>query len=292
MNSKAFEVVAKIVATHGLAVFLVIFYTLIIYPESQQERSAWIQEITKVRMLVDPVSRPLNTIQADAISKIAIDQFIARLRSSFNDDLSSFSGLSRLSSRMSTLQKSTRDILNGVHDENDVTKEKKNSAYFNTNKYEILNNSQKSDFFSFYQKVFTEVNTLVEQEKTEKMKSYRRLFIQEVQNNESIVIQLERLRLDNGTLESIWRASLKIAQQEWFKSINGKVTRGNYIEVQYFLKEVSTFPYFNEWKRENRESVDLLLGVQEFSNYSDFENLNNLLQVEMAKKINSSAFNI
>jgi hypothetical protein len=68
----------QIIATHGLAVFLVLFYVFKMYPEEREERKAFLTELTELRraLSVDPEKRPLTAVQANAILEMQLDRFV------------------------------------------------------------------------------------------------------------------------------------------------------------------------------------------------------------------------
>ena len=68
------------VGTYGLAVFLVVYYAVKLYPELRSERGEWIREITKLRQLIDPATRSLTRDQAKAVLQLASDALVDRLR--------------------------------------------------------------------------------------------------------------------------------------------------------------------------------------------------------------------
>src|SRR5437868_6193452 len=80
MNFDYLETIGKFVGTYGLAVFLVLYYAVRLYPEIQKERAEWIRQITRLRQLVDPATRPLTRDQARTVLQLASDAFADRLR--------------------------------------------------------------------------------------------------------------------------------------------------------------------------------------------------------------------
>jgi hypothetical protein len=80
MNFDYLETVGKFIGTYGLAVFLVLYYAVRLYPEIQKERAEWIRQLTRLRQLVDPASRPLTRDQARTVMQLASDALADRLR--------------------------------------------------------------------------------------------------------------------------------------------------------------------------------------------------------------------
>lgn len=79
MNLDYLETIGKFVGTYGLAVFLVLYYAVKLYPETQKERAEWIRQITRLRQLVDPATRPLTRDQAKTVLQLASDSLADRL---------------------------------------------------------------------------------------------------------------------------------------------------------------------------------------------------------------------
>lgn len=75
------EPLSRFIATHGLAVFLVVYYAVFLYPEAYRERGEWIQELTELRRAVAPETRPVSEAQATVILGYATDLFFETLES-------------------------------------------------------------------------------------------------------------------------------------------------------------------------------------------------------------------
>jgi hypothetical protein len=73
--------IGQFVGTYGLAVFLVVYYAIKLYPQVEAERGKWIEEITRLRQLVDPATRSLTRHHAEAILKLAAYSFFELVRS-------------------------------------------------------------------------------------------------------------------------------------------------------------------------------------------------------------------
>ena len=74
------EPLSRFIATHGLAVFLVVYYATVLYPDAMKERAIWIEQITELRKAVDPDSRPVSLNQARIITDLVSDNFINKLK--------------------------------------------------------------------------------------------------------------------------------------------------------------------------------------------------------------------
>ena len=61
---------------HGIAIFLVVFFVIYIYPEQADERKEWITQITKLQDSLDPAKRNITSDQSKIILELALDNFI------------------------------------------------------------------------------------------------------------------------------------------------------------------------------------------------------------------------
>jgi hypothetical protein len=67
MESPIFKIISDFIKYHGIAIFLVVFFVLEIYPEQQKEREEWINEISLLREALNPTNRSLTQDQARSI---------------------------------------------------------------------------------------------------------------------------------------------------------------------------------------------------------------------------------
>ena len=54
-ESQVFRMISDFIKYHGIAIFLVVFFVLEIYPEQQKEREQWINEIALLRLFYHQV---------------------------------------------------------------------------------------------------------------------------------------------------------------------------------------------------------------------------------------------
>tara|TARA_B110000467_G_scaffold5051_1_gene4394 strand:- start:3606 stop:4496 length:891 start_codon:yes stop_codon:yes gene_type:complete len=69
---------------HGIAIFLVVFFVIYIYPEQADERKEWITQITKLQDSLDPAKRNITSDQSKIILELALDNFIQSLQSTMS----------------------------------------------------------------------------------------------------------------------------------------------------------------------------------------------------------------
>src|SRR5262245_43617817 len=74
--------------TYGLAVFLVLYYTIKIYPSAQEERREWLQEVTNLEQALREETRSLTADQAKHAIALATHSYFAGLRRFAENELS------------------------------------------------------------------------------------------------------------------------------------------------------------------------------------------------------------
>jgi hypothetical protein len=74
------KTIGLFIGTYGLAVFLVVYYAIRLYPEIQKERGEWIRQITLLRQLIDPGNRSLTMDQAKVVLQLVSGAFADRLK--------------------------------------------------------------------------------------------------------------------------------------------------------------------------------------------------------------------
>lgn len=77
----SFEGLLKILGTHGLAVFLVVYYAIYLYPDSFKERGAWITKIEELRRSINPEEKPMSSSQTESILDYVTDLYFLNVQS-------------------------------------------------------------------------------------------------------------------------------------------------------------------------------------------------------------------
>ncbi len=91
MSLSSFEGVLKILGTHGLAVFLVVYYAVFLYPDSFKERGAWITKIEELRRSINPEEKPLTPSQTESILDYVTDLYFLNVQSELPSNTYSYS---------------------------------------------------------------------------------------------------------------------------------------------------------------------------------------------------------
>ena len=74
----------EFIKDHGIAIFLVVFFVVYIYPEQARERKEWITQITKLQDSLDPTKRNITSEQSKIILELALESFIQSLTSTMS----------------------------------------------------------------------------------------------------------------------------------------------------------------------------------------------------------------
>ena len=187
------KTIGLFIGTYGLAVFLVIYYAIRLYPEIQKERGEWIRQITILRQLIDPGTRSLTRDQTSVVLQLVSDAFVDRLAmggggKAFRRESGGWVGpsdgtISRLELFGETIEfqpSSTTD--------------------------EGLSN------------IYSDISRIIQDKKTANKGEIDQLFgfVEDYSKRDSY--RLGQLRFGSATLEQIWRASYEPAVKEWKSS--------------------------------------------------------------------------
>jgi len=81
INLDKLETSSKLIATHGLAVFLVIYYAIFLYPTFYKERESWITQIEELRRSINPDEKRMSASQAESILDYVTDLYVLNVKS-------------------------------------------------------------------------------------------------------------------------------------------------------------------------------------------------------------------
>lgn len=87
MDSKIWGFINDFIKYYGIAVFLVVFYVVEIYPEQKNERKGWIREMTLLRESLDPQNRTLTEEQTILMMDLVSNNYTQSLLSTFGDKI-------------------------------------------------------------------------------------------------------------------------------------------------------------------------------------------------------------
>lgn len=247
---KTLQVVGNFIGTHGLAVFLVIFYTLIIYPQSQNERKEWIEEITKVKQMIDPKSRPINYIQADAVLRIVTSSFIERLN--YNSrDITSINGIGSIRNIASLLSRNKYAIekyTSPTYEVDSLKKDMESEFYLDKTRLSFHKKPEsKERGLQELDKIYIQIQSVFTSYLENRTIELKQVFEKSLRNNTAALIQLERLNTENGPLDDVWRSATDHLLDKWLLNFEGTVDSNTFDTIREVDDFVSTHPQYNEW---------------------------------------------
>lgn len=84
INPNLLSSVGLFIKDHGIAIFLVVFFVIWIYPEQAKERKDWITQLTKLQEALDPTKRSISQEQANVILDLTLESFIQSIEINMN----------------------------------------------------------------------------------------------------------------------------------------------------------------------------------------------------------------
>ena len=259
--------ISGFIGTHGLAVFLVVFYAVVIYPQSQKERSDWIEQITRVRLLVDPGTRPLSIPQADAVYRIVIESFSEKLRNIADQEY----GIGR------------RFALAGQAES--LLEERRYVYLFGEEIAMDFQPSDKSAGVKEISRVFSRATEAITDRRRSVKEEMERSFQLAERSNSYAVVQLERLRLENSTLEVVWKKAFDETKTQWLAEFDNALLRDDRYQVKRFLDFAKLHPFYESWIRDNASTVKTMQSFQFKAFEETISNIRSSLELHISRQI-------
>jgi hypothetical protein len=195
-NPNLLNQIGIFIATHGLAVFLVVYYAVWMYPQLREERKDWIEQITRLRQLVDPETRPLTIRQAEVAFELAINAYLDKLRLQFRTVTLVGFGTARPS-----------------HGRDESSSMRRTNAFGEMVAYEPT--LEDSDPYKNLQSLINRIRSLRKKRERIVRETLLRLFREVEQSAQSITHQLGKLRFGLTTLEGPWREAMEEVEELW-----------------------------------------------------------------------------
>ena len=219
--------VSTFIGTYGLAVFLVVYYVLKMYPQVSAERREWIAEVTRLEQLVNPDTRPVTLSQAEVVGDIAIDAYMNKLS-------------------VLTADRTWRRGLTGSSGFGEKASEGYISRHFFGEQFQY---DPKKDDAAGLRKM---VRKFAEEKK--KVNSDSRAQLSDVlkradESAEKIQYQLARLRFQNDSLAEPWHAALTAVRETW----NAKLKDIDFVDVydrRRFIEFIEEHPAYEQLKND------------------------------------------
>lgn len=216
------NVIGLFIGTHGLAVFLVVFYTVYLYPRGEAERKEWIEQITSIRMLVEPATRTLTTSQADAVLSIAKRAFIQDLQ--LNLEL---------------MLQNNNSFVSWSRDDDSIRFWNEEFIFKGKNAFPVPGDERaKNTSIVDLSQIMHRFNSVLEQRLSEYRQQQLIAFDRVLANSEVLRYQLGRLRSEQGTLDEVWQLATDPLRNEWVQ----------YTSTSTFSDENPLYP-IKEFKR-------------------------------------------
>jgi hypothetical protein len=270
------NVVSNFIGTHGLAVFLVVFYALVIYPQSQDERKQWIEQITKVKQLVDPANRPISLTQAEAVLRIVVFGFTERLLFYSRD---------------------YRDYYSRGYYEEDY-------PYYDEDEDDPIPKQRKRFTRAFGESIGLDFNIDIEKQaideidaayrkfyelmidaQEESKKGLSKAFEYAKRSNAYAAVQLEKLKLENGSLDKVWEDASSNIKEVWLKEFESTISLQVDHSRKSFIRFIKRHKHYNSWKTKNPEKIKKLKSIEIKDVQDAIMNIQNQLELEVSKQL-------
>jgi hypothetical protein len=218
MDLSYLETIGKFIGTYGLAVFLVLYYAVRLYPQMQKERDDWIRQITRLRQLVDPITRTLTRDQARTVLQLASDAFADRLRL-FLDSRGSSHG---------SLWSNEGEVKTWLFGQ------------------ELSFNLQETISAEEREQEFDNLAKGIQRSLKDQMQQYRENldraleFVSEMARRDAYRLAL--LRFSNSSLETVWRNAYDFSTRQWSEGLSNTLGHSDRYEIGELRRFVSKHP--------------------------------------------------
>jgi len=236
------------IGTYGLAVFLVVYYAIKLYPELRDERGEWIKQITIIKQIVDPDTRPLTRIQANAIMDITISIYQERLQENYKLLSSGAGGVSRESDKKIKLW---------------------------GNEYDFKDDSDKNHLENTLERFFSALEEKAIQERG----NVTSAFDNSINEIESILYPLSRLKYGGSTLDDISDSAIEDIRNELTQNIDFSTL--SVYESAVFREFIQKHPAYYSVPKDENKLLDKLKSVSDNSK----PNLHSVMQKLFEKHI-------
>lgn len=255
-----FNAIGIFIGTHGLAVFLVVYYTTVLYPRVTAERKEWIEEITMLRQLVNPETRPVNQNQAETILKIIATSFVEKL------DLHS--------------EYLTYQCDNPIEwDTNSIT--------LWGDEYVIEGDELAPDPEKLRNllKLFQEQ---IQEKRVETQRKLRDAYEQARKLEELQAYQLGLIKLERGSLREVWMQAEKSVRGLWMDEIEGVDLTANTFEVSEFRKFIATHKNYQTLLRDEPDLLKPFVTRRSKSINEVVEAVRGKLETELSRQLSAT----
>ena len=268
------NVIGLFIGTHGLAVFLVVFYTVYLHPRGEAERKEWIEQITSIRMLVEPVTRTLTISQADAVLSIA--------KRAFTQDLQlRLELVAQQNDLTATMNWGGGDIEFWgemfIFEDKYVSSAPVNEQAIVTSSNDLSHNMRR-------------FNIVFEQRLSQYRQQLYIAFDRAFANSEVLRYQLGRLRSEQGTLDEVWQLATDSLRNEWiqYTSTSTFLDEGPIYGIKAFKRKVEKHHEYRELSKTDPELFKYLHSSVIRTEASPVAKIANTLEQNLAKALKTA----
>ncbi len=220
------------IGTHGVAVFLVVYYTMWLYPDAREERGKWLTQISLLREQLTPQTRKASLEQASATLYLAADNFIERLKLILEIADNKFPG--------------TNQSTNG------------------STSFSIWNETFSLDDAEIPNDPIKDLNDLIERfvrARDGRTFQYRRMLDSAFQEaNEADVptrYTLGRIHFGDGFIGNIWETATSKLRQDWEEFLNNATADSlDRPQVKAFIRFIRKHPSYKNISEETRSRIE------------------------------------
>ncbi len=221
------QTVGVFIGTHGLAVFLVVYFTLFLYPKMESERGEWIRDITELKQLVNPATRPVTAQQAEAILNIVASNFVGYLYSWQSNSNQSSTG--------------------------------SDYFYFGRESFKYPDPAVNAPLDTLAGELENDIarfSAALRVEASDRQDRLRNQLANSVRATETQVYQLALIRFGDASLKESWSNVTKTAEKLWLEYSSDDEARASCsADVEYFYRYVERHPGYATLKKAKPEAV-------------------------------------
>lgn len=252
----ALKSIGLFIGTYGLAVFLVVYYAIKLYPELREERSEWIKQITAVRQIIDPETRPLTRVQADAVMDITINIYLSELKHAV-------------------------DLFSRYYGEGGANSSE-NSVKIWDVEFEFNERSDENHLESILTRFFK----ILERQNKERRKLLAKAFDYSKNQSESSLYPLSRLKFGSHSLEEIWEEAESEMRKKWLTTTSDvSIADIDAYKIQAFIEFIGKHPAYQTDNDAINKLLEKLEGVGGNIRGDQIVALRNELETKISKAL-------
>lgn len=255
---ESLKAVGLFLGTYGLAVFLVVYYAIRLYPEIQKERGEWIRQITILRQLIDPGNRSLTRDQARVVLDLASDAFTDRLK------FARSGGYSYRSVARPVGPVSYGNVESVYLFGEEISYEKDSGTSDSGSGLTMLREKE-------LEKIYADIVRAIKNLAGTNKRRTEEFFDEMSEFSQRDTYRLALLRFGSVSLEQIWRAAYEPAVTEWKSTIRDFLDASDRYDVDNARRFLSGHPAWRSKEEEYKSyfaEMKFISGSEYFSEFS------------------------